>query len=170
MTEPSPQLRQAVWEALLDADWSTRYWSIMARRSQVTDKRVNIFIAICSSAAVATWAVKAIPLVWQALSVITAIVSIVQSFSSMGTNAEQMFNAHAKWIEFEIAYQQLWDSLTRMSEEESWNKFHALRQSQGLLASECARLPDGGEKLKLKCKSAVLEARNQSPKQLGGGK
>ncbi len=153
----------AIFNALLDSDWSTRYWSKMARDYQKRDTWINIGVALLSSGAVASWAVWSFfPFAWQTLSMFAACVSIAQPLLNFGGKVEQMFQAQSKWREFEMSYQQLWDNLSNMSGGEAFEKFQEIQRGQGALASECARLPESSDKTKLKIKQDVLDSRGLS--------
>ena len=151
---------QKIHDALLDADWSTRYWAKMARNYQKRDMWLNIGVAIMSSGAVASRAVWSFfPFAWHTLSVLTACVAISQPLLNFGGKVEQMFQAQGRWREFEMLYQQLWDNLSNMAGNEAFEKFQEIQRGQGILASECARFPEASEKMKLKIKQDVLNSR-----------
>jgi hypothetical protein len=170
MADLSKEQRASIWEALCDADMLTRYWAAMGQRYQQRVKYTNIFLAVVSCSTVASWSLwKQYPGGWQSLSVATAIFATAQPFLNISGTMEQIFNAHSKWVELELSYQQLWDNLGITDGSEAWKAFQVLQRSQVILATECVRLPVD-EELKLDCYEDVYEIRSQQNQTLSKGK
>lgn len=161
-TPPSAQpartpLEQAVYNALCDADLATRLWPIMAARYQRIDKCMTIGVAAFSCFAVGSWiGWKGNPGAYQLLSIAAAITSVAQPLLNWGSQVEAMYNASARWVEYKTSYQQLWNSLTQLSEADAWAKLHEIQHNETGLTAECQRFPQGSKTLKDKVMADVM--------------
>lgn len=138
----TPDQERIIWESLLDADMSSRYWGRAARLYQNCERGAKIFLAAVSSSTVASWLVwQQIAWLWQSLSAGAAIIAVALSILNLGSIVEAMVRAAEKWALLRASYDRLWAALPQMSDTVALTKFDELKVREVELSSAEARLP-----------------------------
>ena len=131
-------LRKSVWEGMLSADLSVRYYDALARRFYVCDLWAKIFFAVTSSSVVAGWAVwndpKEFPsfnVTWKVVSACSAVLAISVPFFQHAKKLEIAGRVKCECIEIQKEYELLWsrvdDDSPRQVEAQLrkiWSKEH----------------------------------------------
>jgi hypothetical protein len=133
---------RGIWRSLLNADMNARYWGYIARRYQMYDRVIGIFLAVMSASAVAAW-VSAQGLTWagQILSMITAGLAVARPLLQIDRTAQAAVELAAEWAAFLLSYEDLWNNLASQSVESATAKLHELNQRKLKLLPTEVRLP-----------------------------
>lgn len=150
--------RNEVWEAMLEADYQKRYWNANAAAFIQVDRRLQILLAVLSSAAVLS-AFDDLNLLglWKLLSTITAIVATTLPFMNYTRRSVAMTEIAAKWHHLEIEYSSIWRSLDKDIFDES--KFKELRAQEVEIGKAISDFPIHDKKLQHDCYRQVLISR-----------
>jgi hypothetical protein len=109
MSNENPELRQAVWTAMLDADMNARYWKYLVGRYRDRDTILKIFVAVTTSGTVAAWGVwQDLEWVWKILSGISAVFAISMPILGYPKLIETMSELAGKWGELRIEYEDMY--------------------------------------------------------------
>ena len=151
-------IRKAIWEAVLGADFNTRYWSHLIRRYSKWDKYTKIFLATMSSSTVAGWGIwNEIDILWKSLSAISAVTAIALPILDWPKTISRMSDLVGKWSRIEYEYENLWLEL------QNNNPINRIEEEYKRIRGEVAGLDDTGlpedVKLKKQCRDEVLESR-----------
>jgi len=152
-------LQRIVWESLLDSDMNARYWRRLGRRYYSLDKAAKIFVAVASSAVVASWALwKDFPELWKLLSGVSAIVALIQPFADWSGQARSMAALRAKWSHLETSYEVLWAKSRQMTDAELESALGELKVKENDLIEPEANLPHDDDLLE-QCFNEVIVSR-----------
>jgi hypothetical protein len=153
-------LEKVVWEGMLDADHDSRYWSAMTLRYIRRERYVKIFLAIVASATVAGWGFwKEATMVWQALSILAALMSIALPIIDIPRQVEAMTELHEGWCQLQQEYEGIWAARRSVSESDLGAKLGKLREMETKLSKKATKLPNDDEKLGAKTYYDVLRER-----------
>lgn len=147
--------RNAIWEAMLEADYQKRYWSAKAASFIRLDRILQILLAVLSSAAVlsALGDLKLLD-VWKWLSAITAIIATALPFMNYTRRSVAMTDIGAKWHSLEIEYSSMWRAIDRDGFHE--NRFKELKAQEVEIGKAIADLPLDDKQLQSECYKQVL--------------
>ena len=154
-------IRQVIWEAVLDADLNLRYWDHLSRRYSRWDKWTKIFLAIMSSSTVAGWGIwNEIDLLWKGLSAISAVTAIALPILDWQRKIGEMSNLKGKWSRISRAYENLWeDLLLGPTTTELVEEYRKVRnEMEGEEDNTAPDLPHD-TKLIQRCRDEILESR-----------
>ena len=160
-------IKQVIWDAVLDADLNLRYWDRLSRRYSVWDKYTKIFLAIMSSSTVAGWGIwNEINILWtdfslwKGLSAISAITAIVLPILNWQRKIGEMSNLKGKWSRISRAYENLWeDLLLGRTNTELVEEYRRVRnEMEGEEDNTAPDLPHD-KKLIQRCWEEILESR-----------
>ena len=151
-------LRGEVWRAMLDADMNCRYWRNMSKRYVSRDKRAKITLAIISSGTVAGWTIwKQVPIVWEAVSVISAVVAIVLPILNFQKIVDVSSMLYGKWSELLREYESYWISIENGESVDviraNWSK---TRAKETPIMQEEVKIPEDQDLLR-QCQGEVLK-------------
>ena len=142
-------IREAVWNAMLDADMNHVYWSCLSRRYYDREKAIQIFLALFSSSAVAGWALLMdVDLLWKALSALSAGIAIVLPILNWQKQIEVMSAIAGKWFHLKIDYESLWLDVQPSASNEIVTvrqRFEELRKREVEINGSASNLPDDRE-------------------------
>ena len=151
--------RIAIWNAMLDADMNARYWAEMVRHYASKDKRMRIFLAVTSSATVASWAIAIdMRIIWQVLSSLAALVAVALPILDWPKQREKMAELSGEWLQLQFDYERLWRQSKDNDSEVIENELSAHRAREVKLQENTAQLPLD-HKLIDRCYEAVVESR-----------
>lgn len=147
--------RNALWEAMLEADYQKRYWHAKAASFVRLDRRLQILLAVLSSAAVLS-ALGDLKLLdtWKWLSAITAITATAMPFLNYTRRSVAMADIGAKWHLLEIEYASMWRAIDRNGFDES--RFKELAAQEVEIGKATADLPRDDKALQAECFEQVL--------------
>ena len=156
--------RSALWDALLDADYQKRYWHLKANKFTYWDRRLQILLAISSSAAVLTalsdlkWI-----MLWKFLSFITALIAIALPFFNLSRRSIEMSSISSLYHELEIAYDSLWRKFdeSSLSDNKFDGLFNELKVKELEIGKKIYDLTNDDKKLQLLCYNQVVQSRRQ---------
>ncbi|MBC8123143.1 MAG: hypothetical protein H7Y22_15060 [Gemmatimonadaceae bacterium] len=152
-------LRDQLWRSLLTADMNARYYGHLARRYQKRHLQLSIFVAVCSSSTVTSWIfLKQIDLLWQVLSVSSALTSIALPILNWTGKVETMSKLVGEYSNLLSCYESLWASQGTLDQKEIASQFGKLKQTEGKIRAEESKLPYD-EALLEKCQGEVLQSR-----------
>lgn len=139
-----------------------RYWGQMARTYASRETWVKVFLAVTSSGTVASWAFWAsLPLIWKALSGLSAVVAIVLPILNYPGKIATMVELSGKWSELSGAYDQLWARYESDAAGPPSSEINPLKQREAELTKLAAVLPQS-KQLVRKCQAEVRRARGLS--------
>lgn len=152
------QMRTAVWNALLDAEYQRRYWHLKSAQVAKRERFIQIGLAILSSSALLTALGEIQQLwLWKVLSALTAIVATVQPFLAYSRQSIQMRDISAQWHKQEIDYDTLWLTVDHSAIDEG--KFKALRDAEVEIFKTAVELPADDVAIQNSCFQQVLLSR-----------
>lgn len=136
-------VEKRVWESMLDADMSTRYWGKLARRYKQRETWAKVFLAGTSSGTVAGWAFwTSFPLAWKVLSSLSALIAISLPILNYPHKIEAAVDLHAEWKRLLYQYETLW-SKTRdnVGAAEVLRSIKAFKEDEAQVSKKEAQLP-----------------------------
>jgi len=125
----SSQLRQLIWESMLSADLSYRYYRALADSLQRSDKAAKITVAITSSAAVAGWAIWTTPgfnWLWQVASGVAAIVAVALPIVDPAGLLKMASQLAGGWFSVFRDCQLLWADVDSTSEPQLYERYERI--------------------------------------------
>lgn len=147
--------RHDVWEAMLEADYQKRYWHAKAASFVRVDRRLQILLAIFSSAAVlSTLDALEMQNIWTYLSGITAIIATALPFLNYTRYSVSMTDISSKWHRLEIEYSSIWRTIDKDGFDE--NRFKELKSQEIEIGKLTTDLPRDDKKLQEECYRQVL--------------
>lgn len=158
-TPVNSEMRRHLWRAMLDADMNVRYWKYLCQDYLQRERMIKIFLAITTSGTVASWTVWSdLPILWKALSAISAVVSIISPFLNYQATIEALSTLSGKWWEAKRDYEGYW---TRLESGESTNElqkeFDLIKAREGELIKMETKLPHNAQLL-TRCQEEVLRS------------
>lgn len=154
------ELERAVRDGMLDAEHASRYWSAMILRYVRRERVVKIFLAIVASATVAGWGFwKEIPWIWQSLSILAAVISVVLPIFDVPRQVEAMTEQQVGWQRAQQEYEAIWLSRETISERTAQSRLTTLKAAEAELSKKAATLPNDDEKLGAKIFDDVIRER-----------
>ena len=155
-------IRKYVWESMLDGEMNDRYWRLRGAGYALREKVLKIFLGVTSSGTVAGWAIwKNLPLLWQVLSGISAVVAIALPILDYTGAVERASDLRMGWWKLTQEYKRIWariDGSTDASVEEQIKPLKEKEVEMSGIEVKFSRK----EALILKCQEAVLRARGLS--------
>ncbi len=157
-----PDRRKLMWQAMLTAEFRSRYWGIVSIRYERLELSLTILIAAFSLGAVASWLGDLVSGLPPALMAVTGVLSITLALAKFSRRAESSAGLGSRWNQQHYAYSHLWSDLPVLPEEDAWKRFVDLREAERDLYDLGVRLHDS-KRLAKKIQSAVLRAHNLNP-------
>jgi hypothetical protein len=152
-------MRQLLWDSMLDADMSVRYWGYMARRFSKRELAIKVFLALTSSGAVAGWTLwAAYPGLWHFFSGVSAVTAIALPILDYSGKVATMVELRGKWSELSTLYDQMWARYGSNAAGPPPDQIAPLKLKEAELSKQSAVLPSD-TKLMLKCQAEVRRAR-----------
>jgi hypothetical protein len=148
------EIRVLVWQSMLTADMSARYWGHLAARFRKKETKIKIYLALTTSTgAVAGWSLwESFPWVWQVLSSISAVLAVSLPLLNYSGRVETMAILRGKWTSLRFAYERLWagidtkpyervsDELREIEEDvEHISRIETVVQRDSTLVRQCQR-------------------------------
>ncbi len=148
------EIRELVWQSMLTADMSARYWGHLAARFRKRETKIKIFLALTTSTgAIAAWSLwESFPWVWQLLSSISAVLAVSLPILNYSGRVETMAGLRGKWTSLRFAYERLWvgidtkphervsDELREIEEDvERISRAETVVQRDSALVRQCQR-------------------------------
>jgi hypothetical protein len=158
--------RKQVWDSLLDADMSVRYWRHLASRYHRYDMILKAAVLCFSSGAVVvflTWLELA--WLWKVLTVLTACLSAFSLVLNIPGRTEAMTELAGKWTALMHAYESLWNVVDIIAAESVLTKYAELQRTEVELSRTECRLPSSIQRLTKRVAGEVREARGLLPRQ-----
>jgi len=134
--------RRQLWDSLLDADMSARYWRHLARCYSRYDMILRAAVLCISSGAVMSLLLW-LELGWvlRVLTVLTACLSAISLVSNIASRTETMMDLAGKWTALMNAHENLWHVVDTGYPETVLTRYGELQTSEvELIRAEC-RLP-----------------------------
>ena len=130
-------MRKTIWESLLDAEMNLRYWKEKTAIFCSRDRLLKIALAILSSSAVAGWGLwQDYPLIWKALSSLTAFIAIAMPFINYQKSIEIACDLCGKWSEIMNDYEHLWIEVNNAPESENLiEKYVSVKKKESSLVN-----------------------------------
>ncbi len=155
----TPDQERPLWDSLLTADMSSRYWAYIARRYQRRLKAATIFLAATSTSAVASL-LASLQVDWlpQVLSLITAVTAVALPILNWEGTIQNAVRAVERWAFLRTAYERLWASLPAISNADLSAKFDEIKARELELSWIEVTLPHDETLLK-KCYAEVVQTR-----------
>lgn len=169
------EIERLLWRSKLTAEMNTGYWGYLSARNSQRDVWFKVFIAVISSGTVGAWAFwAAIPIVWKALSGLSALTSIVVPLFKYSDKAKLMADLGGKWSRLANEYRGLWAELTDTladstnSSEFKRSKAESVKSKWDLLNVEIEKMAQNeasiplDKKVRLSCFEEVKRANGLS--------
>jgi hypothetical protein len=154
--------RIALWTAMLDADYQKRYWHRKAGKFTYWDRRIQVVLALSSSAAVFT-ALSDLEYIalWKILTFITALIAVAWPFFNLGHRSFEMHELSNLYHGLEIHYESLWRKVddSSFTDSEFHEQFDALKAKELVIGKKIFDLPTDDKKLHLLCQKEVVNSR-----------
>ena len=162
-SKESQAYRKYVWESMLDGEMNDRYWQYQATRYAQREKTAKIFLAFASSGTVAGWVLShSVPLVWQVLSGISAVLALALPILDFTGHVERAADLRQQWWGLTRGYSQLWAEMELDSATSISQRIEALRQKETEMVKIEAKYFRRDETLVKRCQAEVLKARGLS--------
>ena len=105
-------MRQRVYENRLTAKLNLKYYRYLRSRYIRRDLSIRIFLALSSSSAVATLAIwSQFPVLWQTLTLMTAVVAVAAPFLDYPRLIGDLGDLYGRTLRMEDSFDKLWDKL-----------------------------------------------------------
>jgi hypothetical protein len=157
----SDGLRNYVWRSLLDGEMNDRYWRYRSAAYASREKALKIFLAITSSGTVAGWVVwHSIPLLWQLLSGVSALLAIALPILDYTGQVERASDLREGWWDLTAEYDRLWAGIDSSSDALVQEQTKPLKAKEGEMSKTESKYFSRDEALILKCQHEVLRARS----------
>ncbi len=157
----NPGFRDLLWNALLGADLSGRYFGRLTVRYQRWDRGAKILIALTASTSVSGWAVWGAPgldWAWKVLSATSAVVAVALPIIDPTTSLKTAANLKASWGSILGEYELLWSELPMLSERSAHDAYQRIMNEEKKLGELEAVFPRSS-RLILECQDEVCRAR-----------
>ena len=158
--------RRQVWDSLLDADMSVRYWRHLASRYHRYDMILKAAVLCFSSGAVVAF-LSWMELGWlsKVLMVLTTCMSAVSLVLSIPSRTEAMTELVGKWTALMHAHESLWNVVDITPVENVLTKYAELQRTEVELTRTECRLPSSIQRLTERAAGDVRRARGLPPRQ-----
>lgn len=154
-------IRRLVWESLLNADFSSRYFGHLAGLLQTRERIITVVVGVLSSGAflalISKFQLGYLP---QLLSALTAVFSITLATRKLGKSAALSASLHSRWTAIQNDYEILWSEAEFLSSEqiaERWRNIENSHMKDDETAAQEFRID---KKLADECQKAVLQMRH----------
>jgi len=139
----------ALWDAILDAEMNTCFWSLVSARYTKWDTYLKMIIAIAASGTVAGWSIwSQHPVAWKIFSAIACLASVTHPYVCSSDVLKRTSELVGTWKEVFIDYELLWYKDDVLEAEEPWKEFQDIKRRESHIDE--TRLP--------KCKGLLKEA------------
>ena len=156
------QKEKLVWEHLLDADLNKRYFELMTRRYHFQDKFAKIAIAFTASGTVGSWWIweqYVFDHLWQVLSGITAVISILLSVFDPSKNVEISARLKGEYSNLLREYEILWAHTSKLNLDKVEENLRELWKIETELSKLDGQLPTNKKKWIIKIQNEITIAR-----------
>jgi hypothetical protein len=158
--------RRQVWDSLLDADMSVRYWRHLASRYHRYDMSLKTAVLCFSSGAVVAFLMwLELGWLWKFLTVLTACLSAVSLVLNIPGRTEAMTELAGKWTALMHAHENLWNVVDITPAESVLTKYAELQRTEVELSRTECRLPSSIQRLKERAAGEVRRARGLPPRE-----
>lgn len=138
LTEPEVK---EIWSSLVYTEATQLYISCQLRLRLGIDQWAKIIILVSSSSCVATWKlVTEHPFYWQTVTVVIAVISIVQVVLDFAGRANEMEKVNGKLIDLHCEYDELFRSLPDITRLEAMTRYNNLNRAQKPVAEAIAKM------------------------------
>jgi len=124
-------MREKLWYNLLDTRFKAFYFDELTTRYQVINRRLNVFLAITSSASIASWAIwEHLNFIWGVIIAASTVINVIKPYfpfhkyvNEISRTATQLDNLH--W-----EYEKLWfnNENNKITEDECFELFMELKK------------------------------------------
>ena len=105
--------QEQYWQELYDLKVHTSYLSIYLISSEKIDTRINAFLAIASSASIASWAIwKEYQFIWASIIVISQFITAIKQFLPYNLRIKNISKALKEMESLSIEYEKKWFYIT----------------------------------------------------------
>jgi hypothetical protein len=136
-------VREFVWDAMLSADLSQRYYARLTVRFQSQDRWAKLLIAVTSSTTVSGWAIwskAGLDWLWHGASAVTAIVGLALPVVDPTRSMKTANKLSAAWYAILKDYELLWSQVDTLPEVGARAEWEKLLEKEELLAESAATL------------------------------
>lgn len=124
---PDSHHRQVVWEALLDADFRTRYFGNLAGRLQRRERLMTIGVTVLSSSAFLALITKVgIDFLPQIFSALAAVMGAVLAVYKLGKSASLSASLCARWLAIRNRQEALWAEIDDLQPQEVLRRWESI--------------------------------------------
>lgn len=151
-----------LWERMLEADLGQRYFSQLARNYRQHDLSLKIIIAVCSSAAVASWNFweePALQWIWQFLTCLTTILAITSPILNLSDKYQKSFNISVQLIDILSQYETLWAKSKDMDTESLNEQMQVINQASLKISADAFNLNVNNKKMVSNIQKTITKAR-----------
>ena len=156
----TPGQRRQIWDSLLDADLSARYWRRIIKRYQHYNLGILIAILCISSGATADlmgWLnVEWLSKTWPVLVTGLSVAMLALDFSG---RIEKMTDLVGKWTGLMYSYENLWNALPQTSPEIVVSQMRDLQERHAELSRSESGFPDSIDSVKKRVSREVRDSR-----------
>lgn len=170
MVDGNSQVRLLIWNSMLSADLSNRYYGELTARYQSMDQWAKIFVAMTSSTAVSGWAMWGRPgldWVWQTASALATLVALALPILDPANSMKMANRLTGGWFSILKDYEMLWTQVHEKTEPEARKLCQRiLEEEKRLVELESALKKD--RRLARRCEDEVRRSRGLPTSQMGG--
>jgi len=154
----TPDERRLVWNSLLNADMTTRYWGRVTQRRERLEFSITVLIALISLSAVGSWMTDIAPWLWKGALILNAVLGTALTLIRMSRTPELMADLGSKCHGLLASYELLWAQLTELPEENIRNRCKELDLRKQEIYEKAIRLHHS-KRLVRKIQKEVLKSR-----------
>jgi hypothetical protein len=155
----TPGQQKQIWDSMLDADLSARYWRDLIKYDRRYDLGLRFAILCFSSAAVADWMgwlnIEWLSKTWPVLAIGSGVASSVLDFSG---RIEKMTELVGKWTALMHSYENLLNA-PPTSSDSVISQLRDLQERHTELTQAESRLPNSKRSVKKRASREVCESR-----------
>lgn len=107
---PSPASRQALWDAMLDAEYNVCLWTMLSDRYTRLDDRFMLAVVVASSTtSIGAWTIwNHVPWAWGIISAIGSVAALLRPHICKKDRMQRMARLVGTWKRIAVNYESLW--------------------------------------------------------------
>ena len=153
--------RRLIWNSLLNADMTTRYWGRVTHHRERMEFGMTVLIALVSLSAIGSWMTDIAPWLWKGALILNAALGTVLTLIRLSRTPELMADLGSKCHSLLASYELLWAQLTELPEEKIRDRCKELDLRKQEIYEKAIRLHHS-KRLVKKIQKEVLKSRGLS--------
>lgn len=124
-------MRDKLWYNLLDIKFKSLYYDELATKYQIINRRINVFLALTSSASIASWAIwNQLNFLWGLIIAASTVVNVIKPYFPFSKYIGEISRISVQLDNLSWEYEKLWYNYEsgKHSEEDCFKLFMELKK------------------------------------------